>query len=231
VQGIHLVDTTGRYVRLVKEGEGIGVAWSPDAQWLAYAAQQNLFMVRVTGDSSVQLTIRSGAIRPAWSPKRDTIAFVRTGIWLIDLKTREEWELSTTGNFPSWLPDGSGVVVLTSLSAIRGIQYSFEVCDLVSRQLTTLYEFLSASSCGFCSINSRGDAIVFSAKAYDAFAEVWVVDLVSRTPKRLTDDGGDYPAWSPDARSIVYTRTQPGDGGLWIMDADGANKRRLTAPD
>ena len=57
------------------------------------------------------------------------------------------------------------------------------------------------------------------------------MDLVSRTSKRLTDDGGDYPAWSPDASSIVYTRTLPGDGGLWIMDADGANKRRLTAPD
>jgi len=47
---------------------------------------------------------------------------------------------------------------------------------------------------------------------------------------RLTDDGGDYPAWSPDGKMIVYTRTTAGDGGLWIMNAEGGGKRRLTRP-
>ncbi|MER3524356.1 MAG: hypothetical protein C4326_09885 [Ignavibacteria bacterium] len=47
---------------------------------------------------------------------------------------------------------------------------------------------------------------------------------------QLTVDGGDYPAWSPDGTRIVYTRTSAGDGGLWIMNADGSGARRLTSP-
>jgi Tol biopolymer transport system component len=51
---------------------------------------------------------------------------------------------------------------------------------------------------------------------------------------RLTDspDWETMPDWSPDGKSIVYTRKGPGDddttGDIWIMDADGGNQRRLT---
>jgi Tol biopolymer transport system component len=36
---------------------------------------------------------------------------------------------------------------------------------------------------------------------------------------------GLNPAWSSDGRRIAYERV---DGGLWVMDANGANRRRLT---
>ena len=40
----------------------------------------------------------------------------------------------------------------------------------------------------------------------------------------------EYPRWSPDGTQIAFV--QAGDGGifsdLWIIDADGANPRRIT---
>jgi Tol biopolymer transport system component len=45
----------------------------------------------------------------------------------------------------------------------------------------------------------------------------------------------DYPAWSPDGRSIVFIHTDdfdasenPVNAQVWVMNADGSNKRALT---
>ena len=41
----------------------------------------------------------------------------------------------------------------------------------------------------------------------------------------LTDDGGYYhPSWSPDGKRIAFGQ----HGDLYVMDADGSNRRRLT---
>jgi Tol biopolymer transport system component len=40
------------------------------------------------------------------------------------------------------------------------------------------------------------------------------------------------PAWSPDGKRIVFTRTLSfGDNQIWVVDADGKNLRRLLADD
>ena len=49
---------------------------------------------------------------------------------------------------------------------------------------------------------------------------------------QLTDtpDGNEFaPAWSPDGTQIVYDFTPEGENGfIWVMNADGTNKRPLT---
>lgn len=46
------------------------------------------------------------------SPDGTRIAFVRTDIWLLSLDSLVIRSLSTTGDFPSWHPNGDEVVVL-----------------------------------------------------------------------------------------------------------------------
>jgi dipeptidyl aminopeptidase/acylaminoacyl peptidase len=56
--------------------------------------------------------------------------------------------------------------------------------------------------------------------------DIYVVALDGSAPQRLTATGvrENGPAFSPDGRTIAYTR----EGELWLMDANGANQRPLT---
>ena len=232
VRGVYVVDTAASSIALVKEGEGIGVTWSPDDQWLAFSALQSIYKIRTTGDSLTRLTGALGAVRPAWSPYGDSIVFVRYGLWILDLGSSTEQQILSGADFPSWYSDARRVLFLNNLPSSSGdIIYSFDSYECSTGNVMTQYAFSSKASCGYCSVNRDGNAIVFAIKFYGKRAEVWKADLSFGTSAQLTDDGGDYPAWSPDGMRIVYTRTQKGDGGLWIMNADGSGKRRLTAPD
>jgi TolB protein len=102
------------------------------------------------------------------------------------------------------LADGSGSVVLSS--------------------------FISTKECSFSQIRSDGEQVVFVSFDAANSPQIYLLKLATTQVLQLTVDGGDTPAYSPDGKKIVYTRTAKGDGALWVMDADGANKRRLTSP-
>ncbi|MDI6839600.1 MAG: hypothetical protein QMD71_01885 [bacterium] len=60
------------------------------------------------------------------------------------------------------------------------------------------------------------------------------MDFDGSDPKKLTTEGGVAPNWSPDGKKIVYSQYNGWEftsesGMLWIMDADGSNKRQLTS--
>jgi len=229
--GVYLVDSSGANVRLLLAGEGVGFTWSPDSRWLAFSAAGKLYMIRVNGDSLTQLTTGTRDIRPAWSPDGMQMAFVRTGVWLLRTGSLTTRELSASGNFPSWHPNGMEVVVMDVGSQMPDLQYQYAIdaIDTATGAWRTLYSFRSPDDCAFGSISPDGSRYVFGVLPTQGLSQVWAVDLTTSTPIRLTEDGGDYPAWSPDGGMIVYTRTAEGDGALWLMRADGSGKRRLTS--
>ena len=53
--------------------------------------------------------------------------------------------------------------------------------------------------------------------------------------RNLTQNTGylssDYPDWSPDGKYILFSGydQQSGRGGVWLMRADGSERRRLFA--
>ena len=80
-----------------------------------------------------------------------------------------------------------------------------------------------------------------SSLDYDAGYDVWVVDIDGSNEKQLTDIPKNWEAggWSPDGSKIVYTsckKSSMGVGetqeiGIWIMNADGSDKKLLTKVD
>jgi len=62
---------------------------------------------------------------------------------------------------------------------------------------------------------------------------IWIINADGSNPRALTTDTKkftDYgPAFSPDGRTVIFTRDNEGKGGdLYTMTADGRNQRALT---
>lgn len=67
--------------------------------------------------------------------------------------------------------------------------------------------------------------------AFSSFTHLYVMDLPSGTPHRLTsgDDREYEPIWSPDGKWIAYVTWENQQGNIWKVAADGSGKpERLT---
>jgi Tol biopolymer transport system component len=138
-------------------------------------------------------------------------------------------QLASSGNFPSWHPNDSEVVVMDAGQQIATSAHTIDAMNSATGQWRTLFSFNSQDDCGFGSISPGGGTYLFSGLPDKGLAQIWKVDLSTPALTRLTSDGADYPAWSPDGAMIVFTRTAEGDGTLWLMRTDGSGKKQLTS--
>ncbi len=61
--------------------------------------------------------------------------------------------------------------------------------------------------------------------------DIWSLSVESGALKQLThgESLNDFPRWSPDGKAVAYVSTQEDSiPSLWVMDANGGEKRRLT---
>jgi TolB protein len=72
--------------------------------------------------------------------------------------------------------------------------------------------------------------------ALKAYSQIFAIKTNGDSLTQLTFKGRNFfPDWSPDGKRIAYDRTThypdtPAESsGIWIMDADGTNKRRIGA--
>jgi TolB protein len=75
-----------------------------------------------------------------------------------------------------------------------------------------------------------GDQIAF-AREYPTQgyrAEVWVMNADGSDSHQIASTLGSGPEWSPDGSEIVFYSDRDGNSEIYVMDADGANIRRLT---
>ena len=224
----------------------VGVTWSSDGKTLAVTAvgrppkeappakQLRVFIVPTDGGAPRRL--RSGpAVFLAWSPQGGEIAYDSGGggIWRISSRGgKAQWvvgwtrERQTGFGGPQWSPDGS------RLALVHGRYYGIAVVrpDGTGLHYVTTHAY---NEYGFAwSPDSR--QILYGRENREG---IYVIDADGRNDHRVTRDSPrpiswGALAWSPDGRSIAYNTNRTGGGDIYLIDADGHHKTRLTnSPD
>ena len=222
--------------------------WSPDGQWIAYQGQQgaksSLMVVRSDGSGGRFLSEMRGTNSPlpttgksiAWAPDGKRIAFISS--------TPGPETEDATGDpivITRYLYKPDFAEGLSHFNDNRRLHIS--IVDLAGgqvRQLTsgTHYEHSIDWS-------PNGEEIAFISNREPNEDQFFNYDLLTirvsdGSMRRLTaTESAEYePRWSPNGKSIVYRATKRGltdlettmeDTHVWLIDADGANRREVAS--
>ncbi len=214
---------------------------------------------RDTGETSRITNAQGSAMRPVISPDgRSMVYATRYGTktalrvrdlvtnqerWLINNVTRDDQESrATRDTFPGYdfMPDGRSLVVpingkIAKVDFASGqatnIPFNVNVEMEVAPRAYFKYRVpddstVEARLIRYPTVSPDGKRVAFTA-----FSKLYVMDLPSGTPRKLTDNGdGEFmPAWSPDGRTIAYvTWTGSKGGNIYSVSADGGVSRQLT---
>lgn len=172
---------------------------------------------------------------PSWSADGRWIAFSstqqgETGVWVTytggnyPRYVTSDAPTETEGD-PAWSPDGT-TLAYTASNGQCGQQDLW----IINSDATSAVNVTNTPSCDEQDWgpdwSPDGDHIAYASSRGGEASHVWVMEPDGANPVNLTPDmpGSDYPAWSPDGTQIAFSF----EGTIWVMGADGTNRRRLT---
>ncbi len=211
---------------------------------IAFVHDGRIYTMTAHGTERHQLTRRPkvGGVSPSYSPNGRTIAFIsgrkQSDLWTMHSDGTHQRRLTYTAHLdegqPAWSPDGKKIVFgmwrPTSGDEEIGIGIWIVRSDGRGRRR------LTSGRDGSPSWSPDGRQIAFSRYAPEADTEsIFVVAAGGGVPTDLSTEPGvsDYqPDWSPDGRRIVFA-SDPDTfrSNLWVMNADGSERRLVTNTD
>jgi Tol biopolymer transport system component len=197
-------------------------AWSPDGRRLAFTGESGLgyrqidvWTVDVEGGGVRRVTRSGDALWPVWAPDGRSIVYARVR----DLRRNPDGPPHFTSSLWAIDPDGGN-----------------------RRRLTDPVEGVSERPWSFAPDGSRLAITRARPSALErraAKSSLVLVNLDGSGERELSGTGTD-PAFSPDGSRIAYASARDRNGTLdygeissiatelYVMDADGSNRRRLT---
>ena len=237
---------SGKSVRLGGDKPAGGPVWSADSKWIAFHGAEGdkggLIIAHPDGSGATFLATTGGSNSPVpdtgksvvWSPDGKQIAFISS--------TPGETAAAASGDpmvITRYLykPDyGEGMTRFNDNQRLH-----IFVVDIASKQVRQLTqgEFDEHS----IDWSPDGKKLVFASNRepnQDEFFnyDLFTLDLADNSIHRLTaTEYCEYsPLWSPDGKHILYLGTRRGltdrettmeDTHVWIMNADGTNRREI----
>jgi Tol biopolymer transport system component len=194
-------------------------SWSPDGMKIAFRSERSgepeIWIMNADGTDQRRLT---EGLSPAWSPDGSLIAFSgRAGLSLIrpDGTGRRVLPGTEGGEYPSWSPDGSRIAFNSNLAGDH-VMYIAQTDGSKVVDLSDVGEGWQVDW------SPDGRWILFTSHRDhpDNYTDVYVMRPDGSGIRRLTNNLGYTPAWSPDGEHIVFSAP-----GLFIIDPDGSDAR------
>ena len=241
--GIYFINPDGTNKRLFLSGLCYYPDWSPDGEWIVFSNGAQIWKIKVTGDSLTQLTFEGRNFYPDWSPDGKKIAYDSNFrnpwganvIWVMDSDGNNKKDISQHGvgewRIPDWSPDGAKIVHQRYVETPNGTP-EIVVMDKNGNNFIRLTNNLSLDS--YPVYSPDGKKIAFSSSpGYRAdippdIPQIWIMNSDGSGLKKLTEEGGDMPCWSPDGQRIAYVNCNQLNGRIWIMNSDGSEKHQIT---
>jgi serine/threonine-protein kinase len=238
-----------------REGPLYNFAWSPDGLRLAYQeGRGSLLDARWTsavwvvgaGGEPIRITDEEHRnVSPVWFPDNRHVMFVsdRDGprdIYVVDADDPGEPQRVSFGGLDpeSMSLSADGTRLAYSKYRVRSdvwaipIPRSGTVSIAEGRRVTTVnwnQQIMDHD------LSPDGDTIAFDRVDRRGESQIYKMALEDGVEIQLTaDSAGAYsPIWSPDGREILFVKSGASGGeDVWVMDADGGNKRReMEIPD
>ena len=223
---------------------------SDDGKKIAFAAKGDIFiqeidgkLIQLTNDSSVDLD-------PDWSPDGNTLAYIsdRGGlmnIWLHDLKSNKSRLLSKQiiedTSYPTWSPDGKKIAYYTQNYMKKWGYGILHIADVASGEVKVANKTVWVPSKPSWSPDGKTVAMMalktHSTRFREGFNSFMLVSLEKDTAIQVSPDSDkplgmrvqNGPAWSPDGKTMAYTK----DGTLWTIPVNmngeiSGKERKLT---
>ncbi len=244
---INVVNVNGTGQRTV--AQGLDPAWSPDGKQIAFIRWDDpngLFVVNADGSGLRRLLEVTDAKSPAWSADGSKIVFT-TRDWRVAPASKGQpagqkavWQLGAIrvadgspvdipvdGEFyafsPTWSPQG-----FIGYKGTRGLYVTSEGGQAVIISSTGRPDSPVWSPDG-----NRLALMLWQHDHWDIFAmnpDGSYVNILTRpAPVQKRIPNNVAPAWSPDGKYIIFLSDREGEGNwrVYVMNADGANQRKL----